>query len=164
MVVFGTMRPSTLALLAATTIAVVSFAAEPTPDEPALRILRQQARWTALTGATELGDASDSVFVVSGELRNVGRRPVDSVKLVYELLDELHSVVASEYGYNRSAEDLRRPDYEAGQVGRDALEVRPIAPGETDPFRMVFFRSEVPPFVRWRVRVIEVKYVQDWKR
>src|SRR6185503_6750769 len=115
------MRAALLALLGVVLSCVSTFAADPTPADPGIRIVRKEARWTALGGATELSDTGDSVFVVSGDLRNTGRRPIESVKLVYELLDHLHAVVASEYGYNHSAEDLRRPDFEAGQVDRKAL-------------------------------------------
>jgi hypothetical protein len=35
--------------------------------------------------------------------------------------------------------------------------VRSLGPGEKDLFRMVFFRSDVPRFERWRVRIMEVR-------
>jgi hypothetical protein len=125
---------------------------------PAVRILRQSARWTGLAGPDPLSDETESLFLISGELRNGGRRPIAYVKLGFELLDDAGLVLASEYGYNRKAEDLRRPDYEAGHVSRDRLHIEPLAPGATDAFRMIFFRSDVPRFEKWRVRVMEVGY------
>ena len=148
------------AVIAATAAAGDDAVSAPTANPP-VRILWQQARWATIGGPDDLGTASDSVFVVSGELRNASSRIIWSVKLHYELLDELHARVAAEYGYNRSAEDLRRADYESGAVGRAALDVRPLEPGAVDLFRMVFFRREVPPFTHWRVRVGDVEYAGD---
>ena len=158
------MRSFAITFLAA---ALVSMAARGDDtnamSEPAsgVRILWQQARWATLGGPDELGNAGDSVFVISGELRNASGRSIWSVKLHYDLLDELHGRVASEYGFNRGAEDLRRADYESGAVGRAALDVQPLAPGAVDLFRMVFFRREVPPFAHWRVRIGDVEYAGE---
>jgi hypothetical protein len=124
----------------------------------AVQVLWQQARWTTVGGPDELGNSGNSVFVISGEIRNAAERPIRSVKLVYELLDDLHARVAFELGYNRAAEDLRRGDRESGEAHRGGIDVQPIAPGQVDLFRMVFFRSEVPPFAHWRVRVSAVEF------
>ena len=144
-------------LLATALVASSSPGVEPASAPPAVRILWQEARWASIAGPTELSEGTDSVFVISGELQNAGPSPVESVKVVYELLDEMHAVVASEYGYNHAAEDLRSPEYERGEVKREGLDVRPLAPGAIDLFRMVFFRNEVPRFARWRVRVTEAR-------
>lgn len=96
------------------------------------------------------------LFLISGELQNISGRPVGYVKLRFELLDATGKIVASEEGYNRKAEDLHRPDYEAGKVSRAQLHIRPLAPGTHDTFRMMFIRSEVPRFRHWRVRVVTV--------
>jgi hypothetical protein len=78
----------------------------------------------------------------------------------YELLpsdSQGDVVLASEYGYNFRAEALRSPAVEAGQVAMASVPIQPLAPGEKDLFRMVFFRSDVPRFERWRVRILEVR-------
>jgi hypothetical protein len=125
-----------------------------------VRVVSQSARWTGLVTMDQLKDDSESMFVISGEVENSGGAPVSYVKLGYELVadrDEGEVVLASEYGYNFRAEALRSPPVEAGDVARTAVPVQPIAPGEKDLFRMVFFRTDVPRFDRWRVRILEVR-------
>lgn len=108
----------------------------------------------------ELKDDSDSMFLISGELENDTPAPVTAVKIGYELLGDTGDgevLLASEYGYNFRAEALRSPAVEAGDVLPTMVPVQPLAPGEKDLFRMVFFRSDVPRFDRWRVRILEVR-------
>lgn len=148
--------------------AVVIAAVTPHPEgSPAvaaptagIRIVSQAARWTSLLTADELRDNGDTMFLISGEIENTGAGPVRWVKLTYELLADTASgevVLASEYGYNRRAEALRSPAVEAGTTPATAVPVRSLAPGDTDRFRMVFFRADVPRFDRWRVRILEVR-------
>ena len=125
-----------------------------------IRIVHQSARWTSLLAGDELKDSGDTMFVISGEVENTGSAPVRWVKLVYELLNDTADgevVLASEHGYNLRAEALRNPAVESGATPAAAVPVRRLAPGETDLFRMVFFRADVPHFDRWRVRVVEVQ-------
>jgi len=131
------------------------IAATPAPraDGPA-RIVSQQARWTGLAPPDALGDDREPWFLVSGELENAGARPIAHVRLVFELL-AAGAVVAREIGYNRRAEALRDPDVEAGRVDPATLRLPPLAAGERDAFRMLFFRSDAPHFDSWRVRVDE---------
>ena len=153
------MRTLSAALLVALVAGSPGATAPVTPaGDSAVRITRQAARWTGFGGPDLLSDGTESLFLISGELRNGGTRPVAYVKLGFELLDDTGLVLASEYGYNRKAEDLRGPEYEAGQVSRDELHIEPLAPGATDDFRMIFFRVDVPRFEKWRVRVLEVGY------
>lgn len=141
------------------TLAASALLAAPTPPAATVRILHQQGRWTGTAGGDVLGDSTDSMFLISGELQNTGDRPLAYVKLRFELLDANDTVLAGEYGYNHRAEDLRRPDYEAGKVGREALDVSPLAPGAKDMFRMLFLRGAMPAhFDHWRVRVLSVGY------
>jgi hypothetical protein len=102
------------------------------------------------TPAAPFGEGS--MFVMRGELRNTGKRPVRYVVLRYELLDDQGKVVKDIEGYNRNAESMR-PD-EEGKV--HAEKVTPIPAGGTDSYRMVFFHDEVPRFASQRVRVTEV--------
>ena len=102
------------------------------------------------TPAAPFGEGS--VFVMRGELRNRGDRPVRYVVLRYELLDDKGKVLHDMEGYNRSAEAMR-PD-EEGKVHPE--DVKPIPAGGVDSYRMVFFHDEVPRFTSQRVRVTEV--------
>src|SRR5262245_56335472 len=80
---------------------------DPSPAVPsAIQITDQQARWTSLTGVDDLGTDQPPYFLISGTIRNNSDRAVRYVKLQYELLDDAGAVLASEYGYNRRAEDL----------------------------------------------------------
>lgn len=102
------------------------------------------------TPAAPFGEGS--MFVMRGELRNTGKRPLRYVVLRYELLDDQGKVVKDIEGYNRNAESMR-PD-EDGKVHPE--KVTPIPAGGTDSYRMVFFHDEVPRFASQRVRVTEV--------
>lgn len=127
-------------------------------DVPAsvVHVARQEARWAGPGGGDFLSDPSSSWFVISGDVRNADSKPLAYVKLIYELFDEDGMTLASEHGYNYRAEDMRLPAYEDGTLRRSDLQITPLQPGETDLFRMVFIRSEVPKFTGWRVRVAEV--------
>jgi len=149
-------------------VAALILAATPDPRPPAtpdagvagVRIASQSARWTSLLPIDELSGGADTMFLISGEVENAGAAPVTSVKLGYELLgdsSEGEVVLASEYGYNFRAEALRSPAVEGGRVPLVDVPIQPLAPGEKDLFRMVFFRSDVPRFARWRVRIMEVR-------
>jgi hypothetical protein len=140
-------------------LATPALAVDPTPPASAVRILHQAGRWTGTAGGDMLSDSTHSMFLISGALQNAGDRPLAYVKLRFELLDSDGVVLASEYGYNHGAEDLRRPGYEAGKVGRKALHLEPIAPGAVDMFRMLFVRGSMPAhFDHWRVRVLGAAY------
>lgn len=127
-------------------------------EDPAkfAHVSRQEARWAGPGGGDILNDPSSNWFVISGDVRNADSKPLAYVKLVYELIDESGTTLASEHGYNHRAEDLRLPAYEAGEIRRADLHIPPLQPGESDSFRMLFIRSEIPRFSGWRVRVLEV--------
>jgi hypothetical protein len=122
------------------------------PPPGAAHIVAQDARWTSLAPVDELAAGRDGLFLISGEVRNDGAVPLAGVRLVYELLAD-GVVVAREHGYNRRAEALRDPDVESGAVPRPRVGVTPLQPGDSDLFRMVFLRGDVPRFDAWRVRV-----------
>ena len=145
------------ALLAAAAIVSATPAATPKPDPTGVRIINQSARWSGLVAIDDLAEGSESMFLISGEIENAGPVPVRWVKLGYELLRGDDVVLASEYGYNFRAEDLRSPAVEAGEIQAAEVPVQALAPGEKDLFRMVFFRCDVPPFESWRVRILEVR-------
>jgi hypothetical protein len=116
------------------------------------RIVAQQARWTSLLAIDELSADGNSLFVISGTVRNESGAPLAHVRLVYELLAG-DAVVASEYGYNRRAEALRDPRIEADPRAAAGLAIAPLPAGEEDLFRMAFLRGSTPRFDRWRVRI-----------
>ena len=136
--------PLVVILLAATPL--------PTPAPVAARIVTQGARWTSLLPVDDLAAGGEGFFLISGEVRNDGTAPLADVRLVYELVAD-GVVVAREYGYNRRAEALREPAVESGAVAREQVAIPPLRPGETDLFRMMFLRGDVPRFDEWRVRV-----------
>lgn len=144
--------------IAAVTLVATAIASAAEVDAPAslVQLSRQEARWAGPGGGDVLNDTSSSWFVISGDVRNASTTPVAYVKLLFELIDDHGSALASEHGYNHGAEDLRLPAYEAGTIRRADLHIRPLQPGESDTFRMLFIRSEVPHFSGWRVRVLEV--------
>jgi hypothetical protein len=133
-------------------------ASAPAPRQlGAVRILSQSARWASLLASDELKSTADTMFVISGELTNRGATAVRWVKIRYQLLADTPDgevVVASEYGYNFRAEVLRGLPENSADAPRS---VRPIRPGGRDRFRMVFFRSDVAHFDRWRVSILEVR-------
>lgn len=93
-----------------------------------------------------------SVFVMSGELSNKNPYPLAYVVLRYELLDDKGNVMLDAEGYNRGAEAMRKDE-----LGKSYPEdVKPIAAGGVDAYRMVFFHDEVPRFTSQRVRVVQV--------
>jgi len=129
----------------------------PTQELKRIEITRTATSWDNLselflssTPAQPFGDGS--VFVLRGELRNRGDRPVHHLVLRYELLDENGKVLHDAEGFNRLAEAMR-PD-EEGKV--HAEDVKPIPAGGVDSYRMVFFHDEIPKFASQRVRVSEV--------
>lgn len=154
------LRCATVLLLSAVLASPAYAQVKLSPEQTRLiRARWAEARWTSLNPGDSLAGETDNVFVVSGELKNVGEQPIAWVKLRYDLLDSMYEVKASEYGYNRGAEALRDPQVEAGEVDPRTLDIPPIEPGAAEGFRMTFFRANVPPFVYWRVTVLEVKLV-----
>jgi hypothetical protein len=157
--VLGVMT-SALAAAVVATATPQSGVSAAAPSQPgAVRILSQSARWTSLLAGDELKSEADTMFVISGELANRGATAVRWVKIRYQLLADTPDgeiVVASEYGYNFRAEALRGLPEESVDTLR-SRSVRPIRPGGRDRFRMVFFRSDVVHFDRWRVSILEVR-------
>ena len=148
-------KTTALSTSPAATASSASAAQKPAADR--IEITSTNASWDNLselflgsTPAAPFGEGS--VFVMRGELRNKGDKPVRYVVLRYELLDDKGKVLTDAEGFNRSAESMR-PD-EEGKVR--AEEVKSIPAGGVDTYRMVFFHDEVPHFTSQRVRVSEV--------
>jgi hypothetical protein len=126
-------------------------------DSPIV-ILEHQGRWSSLMGFSEMSgglgdDERGGFYLITGKLRNDSRKTLSFVRLGYELLDDRGEVVVRDWGYNRSAEELRDPQVESGETPPVEVGVKPIAAGADDSFRMFFFRDELPRFRSYRVSV-----------
>ena len=155
----GVMTGALVVAVVATATPRPGVSAPATRPPAAVRILSQSARWTSLLDGDELKSSADTMFVISGELANRGATSVRWVKIQYQLLADTPNgevVVASEYGYNFRAEVLRGLPENSADAPR-SRSIRPIRPGGRDRFRMVFFRSDVAHFDRWRVSIREVR-------
>jgi hypothetical protein len=127
----------------------------------AVDIVGHRAYWTSLLGLVHrvVGDAAEApkLLVIRGELRNVASRPLHHVELVYELLDDAGTVVASERGFNVAGESLRPVEGDQQLAGPNLHildTTAPVMPGDVDAFRMIFISDEIPAFARYRVRVV----------
>jgi hypothetical protein len=110
----------------------------------AVAIVAHSARWTDIFGiGLDAGDGGESagLFVVHGELENVSAEPLHHVKLAFELVDASGRVVASEEGFNRQAETLRRLESPLLGTPEPPAIATPIPPGGRDAFRMLFLRD-----------------------
>lgn len=139
-------------MLAAALAAALLVAGPPMSGGAPAHIVAEEARWTGLAAAGELAADRADMFLISGEVRNDGATALGAVRLVYELT-AAGAVVAREHGFNRRAEALRDPRVESGEVAAATLAIAPLRSGETDRFRMIFFRDAVPRFDAWRVRI-----------
>jgi len=124
---------------------------------PEVSVTEHSAYWTEVFGLGGFGSPTNrgpTMFVVRGTLRNRLKRDLHHVKLAFELLDGEGRIVASEEGYNRLSESLRKLD-SPFPVNLEADEPRPIPGSGSDSFRMIFLRDETPRFESYRIRVIE---------
>ncbi|MGH7821177.1 MAG: DUF3426 domain-containing protein [Candidatus Binatia bacterium] len=102
-------------------------------------------------------------YRVFGKVKNVSKEPLRFVKLELELLDKDGKPVLARAGYNQKAEALGDQETE-GYVETQSFEerlakVQPIAPGETDLFRIGLAKDDIPKkpkFTTYRIRVVEV--------
>lgn len=123
-------------------------------DGLGVRMLEHQGQWAALFGT---GGSSEPMFLISGQLENVARKPLTYVKLQCELLGQDDVTVFRDYGYNRKAEALREEDYENGKKSLADMQIEPISGGTQESFRFIFFKSDIPEFRSYRIRVIETR-------
>jgi len=89
-----------------------------------------------------------SIFVLTGEIKNISDETLDHALLRYELVDEDENVVVTQEGYNRAAENLM-------EGSATSISPKPLPPGASDSFRMVFFGEETPHFATHRVTVVK---------
>ena len=121
-----------------------------------VRITDHSAYWANVLGIGIDGECVQGagLLVMRGEVRNDTGLEIDHVKLAFELLDDAGKVVAAEEGYNRNSEMLRPIDSPIPWSVEDPPHV-PIPKDGSDSFRMLFVRSETPPFSTYRIRVVE---------
>ena len=123
-------------------------------DGLGVQVLEHQGQWAALFGT---GGSSEPMFLISGQLENVTGKPLTYVKLQCELLGQDDVTVFRDYGYNRKAEALREEDYENGKKSLADMQIEPISGGTQESFRFIFFKSDIPEFRSYRIRVIETR-------
>jgi hypothetical protein len=91
------------------------------------------------------------VYGASATAHNTGSAPVRAVKVRLELYDKDGKLVAQRDGYNLAAEQLQDTPNKLDQV-------KPIAPGGSDPVRMSLDKSDIGrPFRTAKLIVIEVQ-------
>lgn len=102
-----------------------------------------KTEWQNLYGAI--------VYGASAIAHNTGSAPVRAVKVRLELYDKDGKLVAQRDGYNLAAEQLQDTPNKLDQV-------KPIAPGGSDPVRMSLDKSDIGrPFRTAKLIVIEVQ-------
>jgi hypothetical protein len=102
------------------------------------------------------GDA-EPIFLITGKVKNTSGKPLTYIKLQFELLDEDGGVVVRDYGYNRKAEELRDEAYESGKKALKDMNIEPLTANAEDGFRFLFFKSDIPKFHSYRIRLLEGK-------
>ena len=120
-----------------------------------LRITDHSAYWANVMGIGIDGECVQGagLLVMRGEVRNDTGIEIDHVKLAFELLDDAGKVVAAEEGYNRNSEMLRPIESPIPWTVEDPPHL-PIPKDGSDTFRMLFVRTETPPFSTYRIRVV----------
>jgi hypothetical protein len=144
-------RPFVLGLLVAAALAAGSARA----DEAA-RITEQAGQWELAYGLV--------YYRVFGKVENASKKPLRYVKLRLELLDKDGKPVLERVGFNQRAEALGEQETEGYQEKQSFEErlatVKPLAPGETDLFRIGISKDDIPKqpkFRSYRVKIMEAK-------
>jgi hypothetical protein len=119
-----------------------------------IHILSHHGQWAALLGT---GGSSEPLFLISGQVENRAKKPLTYIKLQCELLGQDNITVFRDYVYNRKAEALRDEEYESGKRSLAEMKIAPINAGATESFRFMFFKSDVPEFRSYRIRVLEIR-------
>jgi hypothetical protein len=117
-------------------------------------ILSHSGQWASLLGT---GGSSEPLFLISGQVENRTKKPLTYIKLQCELLGQDNVTVFRDYVYNRKAEALREEDYENGKKTLADMQIESINAGAQESFRFIFFKSDVPEFLSYRIRVLEIR-------
>jgi hypothetical protein len=124
------------------------------PGETKVQVISHKGEWGSMFS---MEGGGEPIFVVTGQLENHSNAPLTYVKLQCELLSEDKVVMFRDYVYNRKAEVLRDEEYETGKKTLADMNVTPIDKGAQDGFRFFFFKSEVPEFQSYRIRVLAIR-------
>jgi hypothetical protein len=123
-------------------------------DGLGVSILSHHGQWTSLLGT---GGSSEPMFLISGQVENRAQKPLTYIKLQCELLGQDNVTVFRDYVYNRKAEALRDEEYENGSKTLADMRIKAIGVGTKESFRFIFFKSDVPEFLSYRIRVLEIR-------
>lgn len=115
-------------------------------------VISPKGEWS--TFASMEGDA-EPIFLITGRVKNTSGKPFTYIKLQFELLDEDGVVLLRDYGYNRKAETLREETYESGKTSLKEMAIEGLPTEAEDGFRFLFFKSDIPQFHSYRIRVLE---------
>ena len=131
------------------------------PRAIAVSVSGVEGYWTGL-GAVGVPDLSSSLdrnglYVIHGIVRNESSAPLRFVRLRFELLDDAGKTVASQEGFNRSAESMLDSLRFGGERDDSSIQTVAMPPGATDTFRTAFVAEETPRFRTHRVSVVEVE-------
>lgn len=118
------------------------------------QVSTHKGEWSSF--ASMEGDA-EPIFLITGRVKNTSPKPTTYVKFQFELLDDTGVVVVRDYGYNRKAEALRDEEYETGKKTLQAMKIEPLPSNTEDGFRFLFFKSDIPRFHSYRIRLLESK-------
>jgi hypothetical protein len=131
----------------------VSGVLAPSPGIGA-QIVAHKGEWSVF--ASMEGDGGP-IFLITGQLKNTSSKPLAYVKMQFELLDDEGVVIVRDYGYNRQAEALREEAYESGKKTLQDMGIAPLPKDTEDSFRFLFFKSDIPQFHSYRIRLLESK-------
>jgi hypothetical protein len=129
----------------------VPGALAPAPGAKA-QITTHKGEWSVF--ASMQGDA-EPIFLITGKLKNISAQPLAYVKMQFELLDPEGVVIVRDYGYNRQAEALREEAYESGKKTLKEMAIPPLKAGVEESFRFLFFKTDIPEFHSYRIRIME---------
>lgn len=119
-----------------------------------VQLTAHKGEWSSF--ASMEGDA-EPIFLITGQLKNTSDKPLAYVKFQFELLDEDGVVLIRDHGYNRKAEALREEEYESGKKSLQAMAIEQLKGGMEDSFRFLFFKSDIPEFRSYRIRIMETR-------
>jgi hypothetical protein len=117
-----------------------------------VQITAHRGEWTTFAS---MEGGGEQIFLITGQLKNTKDKPLAYVKMQFELLDEDGVVILRDYGYNRKAEALREEAYESGKKSLADMQIENIGAGIEDSFRFIFFKSDIPEFRSYRIRILE---------
>lgn len=118
------------------------------------QITTHKGEWSVF--ASMQGDA-EPIFLITGTLKNTSAQPLTYVKIQFELLDDEGVVIVRDHGYNRQAEALREEAYESGKKTLQEMAILPLKTDAEESFRFLFFKTDIPEFHSYRIRIMETR-------